>query len=247
MISAGLYYFFLYYRASDWFTVKAEPLIEAVYGLGTVKADQEYQLASGVLAAVDKLYVKEGAIVKKGDPLVKLTLQPLFIAPFGGTITALPINEHEVVHPNDELLTLTNLQQRYLLVSMEQRDMVKVRLNQKVDISFESLRDQKYQGKVEKIYPSQGDFNLKISLPEDLPESVLPGMTADVAVEVGHEDKAIVVPIEAVVDDAVKVKSNGRIKTIKVKTKALDEERTEILSDEIKAGDRLMLQKSREK
>src|SRR4051812_30531659 len=83
-------------------------IIEGVYGIGTVMANRSFQLQIGVTSVIEKMFVKEGDHVKKGQPLMVIdTITSR--APFDGVITSLPYKVGELVYMQFPILTLTDL------------------------------------------------------------------------------------------------------------------------------------------
>ena len=95
-------------------------IVQSVYGIGTVTATHSFQLKLGVTGSVVDLYVKEGDSVKKGERLVNID-QVVYRAPFAGTVTSLPYKIGENVFAQLPILSLVNLLDRYLVVSLEQQ------------------------------------------------------------------------------------------------------------------------------
>ena len=61
-------------------------IVNSVYGIGTVVANQRFDLKLGTISTIDEIYVAEGDWVKKGQGMIKLD-RVVFKAPFSGTIT----------------------------------------------------------------------------------------------------------------------------------------------------------------
>ncbi len=116
---------------------KLGPMVESVYGIGTVTARHTYDLKLGVMDTLKKLYIDEGAAVKKDDPLVSFVDNHLIRAPFDGVVTSLPYKEGETIFPQLSVLTLTDLKNPYVVVSLEQSGAIPVRDGQK---SFPEFR-----------------------------------------------------------------------------------------------------------
>ena len=165
---------------------KTGPMVESVYGIGTVTARHTYDLKLGVMDTLKKLYVDEGAPVKKGAALVSFEDNHLVRAPFDGVVTSLPYKEGETIFPQMTVLTVTDLINPYIVVSLEQSAAIPVRRQQKAFLSFESLRGQKLEGTVSAIYPKEGEFYVNIEVP-NFPDGILVGMTCDVAIEVASK------------------------------------------------------------
>ena len=161
--------------------------VQAVYGLGTVKSDLIFDLKVGTTVTIAKLFVREGDTVKLGDALLELNNHVLFTAPFAGKISKLPFHVGETVFAQVSLLTLVNMQARYVLVSLEQKGATLVHEGQTAWLSFESLRQEKVLGRVESLYPSEGEFLVRIESAQ-MPAEIIPGMTADVAIEIQRQE-----------------------------------------------------------
>ncbi len=221
---------------------KVGPVIEAVYGLGTVVPTRSFQIKIGVISNIRKLFVKEGDFVKAGQPLIELEQIALLAAPFSGTVTSIPFKVGETVFPQIPILTLMDLKDRYITVSLEQQGALRVKKGQKARIIFESLRGQKFIGSVRAIFPAENQFTVHIDV-KDLPEEILPGMTADVAIEIDKRENVLLVPITAVnAGKIVIIRSGKKIKT-DVKIGVIDGEFGEVISGDVKASDQILLPK----
>lgn len=211
-------------------------LVEAVYGLGTVTANQSFQLKIAVTATIRQIHVREGDVVKAGAPLLRLDDGAAFTAPFAGTITSLPYKVGETVFPQLPMLTLMNLKDRFIAVSLEQEGALRVRPGQGARISFETLRGQSFNGKVRTLFPGTSQFLVHIDVPE-LPAEVLPGMAGDVAIEVASRENVLMVPIAAVQSGRILVKTGKIPKKVQVTLGAVDGSWGEVLSGDVHAGD----------
>lgn len=52
------------------------------------------------------------------------------------------------------------------------------------------------------IYPKRGEFIAHIES-ENIPSNILPGMTADVVIEVGKKKDVILIPVKSITDGRV--------------------------------------------
>lgn len=217
------------------------PIMESVYGIGTVTADKSFQLKPGVTTTVERLFVKEGDQVKRGQKLVDLD-SARFSAPFDGTVTALPVKEGETVFAQSIVLVVVDLTHRYLVVSLEQRAALKVKQGQASRLSFEELRDESFEGLVESVYSNQSNFYVRISAPH-LPPQILPGMTADVAISIAEKPDALLVPVAAIEKGVVLVHRGRSRQEVAIKTGVIDGETAEVVSGDLHEGDRLEIRR----
>jgi macrolide-specific efflux system membrane fusion protein len=215
-------------------------VVDAIYSLGTVEADKVYNLRFGVAATITSLSVNEGDFVQKGDLLLIRDTSLEFRAPFDGVVTSLKYNNNELIPVGDTVLTVTSFEQLYVTVSLDQESILYVKEGQSTEISFENLRNQKVNGTVKKVYPSDGDFYVIISA-DTLPDNVLPEMSCDVAIEVSNTKEALVIPSTAVVDNTVKVKRGDKHEDVEVETSIIDDETVEIVSGEISPNDLILV------
>jgi multidrug efflux pump subunit AcrA (membrane-fusion protein) len=129
------------------------------------------------------------------------------------------------------------------LVNLEQQGAIRVRRGQVARLSFEGMRNQTFEGKVESVYSHDTNFLVRIDTSK-LPPQVLPGMTADVAIGIQEHDDALLIPVAAMTADSVYLKrSTGGTKQVKVKTGIIDGAMAEVLSGDVHPGDRLVIQK----
>ena len=218
-------------------------VVESVYGIGTVTARKIFNLKLGVTSTVRELFVLEGDRVKRGRRLVTLDGTGTPVAPFDGTITALPVKPGETVFAQTPILTLVDLLDRYIVVSLEQRGAIRVRAGQPARLSFDSMREQSFEGKVESVYSQQGSFLVRIRV-SGLPPQILPGMTADVAILIAEKKEVLLVPAAAI--DGGRVYLGGGVGTpapVEVKIGIVDGEMAELLSGDLKEGDRLSIRR----
>jgi macrolide-specific efflux system membrane fusion protein len=215
-------------------------IVEAVYGIGTVVADRRVDVRAGQVDHLDQTFVKEGYVVKKGDRLVAIggILQR---APFAGTITYISYKKGELVFPQTIVVSLVDMKDRYVTVSLEQQGALRVRPGQAVHISFDSMRDEIFQGTVRAAYSNNSEFLARIDV-SSLPANVLPGMTADVAIIIQEKPDVLLVPVAAIEGTGVWKRSKvGPPQKIEIKTGLIDNDMAEVSAGAIEAGDQLVI------
>ncbi len=220
---------------------KRGDIVESIYGLGTVNSDKIFHVRAGIPLAVKNLYVREGDQVKPGSPLVKLD-ESVMRSPIEGTVTAILYKNGELVTPQIAIVTITNLKNLFLEVSLEQQLILRVKKNQPVLISFESLRNEKTEGVISSVYPRDNQFLVRIDL-KAWPDGVIPGMTADVAIVVGKKVNALLIPINTVVAGHVTRIRNNKKERVSVNLGIINGEWGEVISDNILEDDELLTRK----
>ncbi len=238
----------LFLRTMRSFSPRVEPktgkIVEAVYGIGTVTARRTYNLKIGVTDTLGRLYIQEGAAVEQGHPLIGFSDGRVMRAPFAGIVTSLPFKEGETLFPQMPVLTLTDMKNPYVVVTLEQSAAVRVRNNQEALLSFENLRTQRLTGKVTSIYPKDGQFYVNIEVP-GIPAELLVGMTGDVAIQVAARENVLQIPLSTVDKGRVTVIRGGVPKAVPVKIGASDGMWGEVVEGDIKQEDKLVSPKGK--
>lgn len=215
-------------------------IVEAVYGLGTVKSEEYFSAKVAVISSVVEYYVSEGQDIQKGQKLLKTDEGITIFSPFSGRVADIPFSVKENIFPQTTILSVMNLKTLYLSVSLEQQAIMRIRPNLNAEVSFEFFRNKKLQGKIASIYPTSDEFIAKVELLQ-WPDGVLPGMTADVAIEIARKKDALLVPTRAIVNGSITIKRNGKKMKFPVDVGLTDLEQTEILSPKLELDDELIL------
>ncbi len=235
-----------YYRQQNYetFRPKSGKVTEAVYGLGKVKSVHRFDVRLGVVSTVEKLYVREGQNVKKGDKLIEFDSGAMFRAPFDGTITLVAHYEGETAVPQVPVLRLEDLRDRFIELSLEQEGALRIRTGQPAKVSFESLRGQVLEGKVHALFARDDEFLTHIRV-DRLDDSILPGMSADVTIEIGTVPNAVLVPVSAISNGMLTVRRNGKLEKIRAEIGNVDGVMAEIKGDALKLDDEVLVRKAK--
>ncbi|TGM60535.1 efflux RND transporter periplasmic adaptor subunit [Leptospira vanthielii] len=233
-------FWFLRNSQSNRMRVDRGSLVEAVYALGTVKPVDSFSLKFGIAASVREIFVEEGQTVTKGQALLINDSGITFRSPFNGTLTKLNVAKNETAMPGLPLLEIQNLKEVYISVSLDQESALRVKPGQQAQLSFESIRGNVYKGKVERIYPSNGQFLVRIE-PHELPQGILPDMTTDVAIEVSSKENVILVPLVAVDRGKLTRFRNGKRDKIEIRIGAINSEYGELIQGDLKEGDEVLV------
>lgn len=215
-------------------------IVEAVYGLGTVKSEENFSAKAAVTSSVDEFFVSEGQDIKKGQKLLRTDQGALIRSPFNGRVADIPYSIKENIFPQTTILSVVNLKKLYLTVSLEQQAIMRIRPNLNAEVSFEFFRNKKLPGKITSIFTASDQFIAKVELLE-WPEGVLPGMTADVAIEIARKKDALLVPTPSIVNGHIIIKRHGKKLKLPVQVGLSDLEKTEILTPKLELDDELIL------
>jgi multidrug efflux pump subunit AcrA (membrane-fusion protein) len=244
LVTMGLVLYFIKVNRSGYEVVltKEGPVKEAIYGLGTVVSEKHFSFKVGVTQTLQALHIQKGDNVTKGQLLLEFTDGVKVKSPIDGTVLELPFHAGENVFADKPAITVENLHQLYVEARIDQQGALRVKAGLPVQLSFENLREKIFSGTVRSIYPSQGDFVARIQ-GETLPAEILPGMTADVAIEVAHKDKALLVPVRAINSGHVLVqRGSDRIK-VKVEIGISDDEWAEVIGSNLKKDEEVLIKR----
>jgi len=232
LIGGALTWFLSKSRGGHWESLHHGTVTEAIYGLATLEADQTFRYKPAVVSQLKRLWVKEGEEVKKNQPLLSLSEGPLIRSPIQGIVTQLDVRENETCFPNSTLITVMNLKQVELSITLEQASALRVKPGQTVKIQFESVKGNPILGRVRTIYPKEGQFAIRVSLdPNQALPNLLPGMTADTAIEVGTKEGALLAPLKALYQGRMLIKTGGTKKKVKPDFGLQDSEYIEVISN----------------
>ena len=216
-------------------------IVDAVYGIGTVTASKRVSFNPLVSTTIRSTFVREGDRVRKGQPLITTDDGNTYKAPFDGIANYFPYRAGENTYMTTPMLVFTDMANRYIVVSMEQQGALRVNVGQTARLSFDSLRQKTFDGKVAAVYSYSNNFLARIDL-VNLPDSVLPDMTCDVAVVISVHDNALLIPIVAFDNGRVWVKrGKGIPRAVPVKLGVIDSTMAEVLEGDIQVGDRVMI------
>jgi multidrug efflux pump subunit AcrA (membrane-fusion protein) len=232
IILAGIALAIHHQTKNKWVAVKQAAIVNAAYGLGTVESQNVFTLTAGITNYIKKIYVNAGDHVSKGSKLLMYHDGQIVTAPFDGVISSKPTYANEITNPQSVLLTLTDLNDRYFLVSMDQDSILRIENAKKAIINFEALPNKKYYGAVESTYSNNANFYVRIK-PDYLPPNILPGMTADIAIIVSKSKQSILVPLTAIKLGRVIYRVNNVESSVAVKVGQQQNGWAQIISDNV--------------
>jgi membrane fusion protein, macrolide-specific efflux system len=200
-----------------------------------------------------------GAKVAQGAAQDRLRYTQIY-APMDGTVIQRGIEEGEVVTPGVQatfegkaLLTIADLSTLIVKTDLNQIDVAKVKLGQKVKLTLDALPGKSYEAEITKVAPASVKgtgvdvFPVEATLTKTDAE-IKPGMTADVRVHIETKKNVLFLPIEAVVKEAGKahvtrvttVEKGQKTDKVEVKTGVRNDRDVEIL-DGLKEGDKVLI------
>lgn len=160
-------------------------------------------------------------------------------APFAGVVLEVGFRVGENVGTGQSLLVLADVRQGEVLASVIEEDLPLVRIGQRVGIYFDAAPDNTITGTVSRIVPQRTSaerplYAVYISV-DVLPETLLPGMTADAIIIIHRQEDVLRLPrtlIRAGSDNTatVQVWHNGVVESRTVQIGLRGDTYVEILS-----------------
>lgn len=166
-------------------------------------ADQSAEKVDSNKVAQDKISVTEAeeklAEAKAAANNVTVT------AAIGGLVTSVSNANGDTVQAGKSVLTIQNMSNLNINVSVDELDINKVALNQKATIKFDAISDKTYEGKVTSISQTGTtsnsvttySVNVNITNPDS---NIKIGMNATATIAVQSKENALVIPAEALVE-----------------------------------------------
>ncbi len=172
------------------------------------------------------------------------------LAPFDGTVTDLQVAAGDQVNTGKTAFRVDDLSKFYVDLSISEIDYPKVKVGQPVTVTLDALPNKAYSAVVSKVgtvgTTSQNIVNFTISVELTNPDnSVKVGMSASADIEVARADNILNVATGSVQANRGKyyvylVTPNGT-QRISVQTGVTSDISTEVISDQLKEGDQVLL------
>lgn len=153
-----------------------------------------------VQAAADKIRVLGANPAGSGETIA-------VTSPISGRITARSANAGEMTTPSDSLFTIANFSQVWVEADVYEKDLAKVRKGQPVEIRVDAYQDKVFSGKVNFIGDilSAESKTAKVRCAIANPQGLLKGeMFAQVTLVTSTRGKTVLIPKQAILDDAGK-------------------------------------------
>ncbi len=207
--------------------VKRGHISKAVLATGTVQPENQLAIKPPIDGRAEEVLVAIGDKVKKGQVLAWMSSSEraalldvartkgdkelkkwedfykaaALVAPLDGTIIGKSVVPGQVVTAADTVFTLSD----HLIVaaSLDETDLAKIALKQKVDMELDAYSSQPFTGRVERIAFSSTTVNNVTTyevdiLPDQVPDFMRSGMTASLTFVIAERDNALLVPALAV-------------------------------------------------
>lgn len=210
-----------------------------VLATGTVQPENRLEIKPPIAGRIEKVEVDEGDVVKKGKILAWMSsteraalldaarakgeaelkkwedIYPPapILAPLDGTIVLRNIEQGQVFASSDVLLVMSD--RLIVKAQVDETDIAAVKLKQGAEIVLDSYPDHKIAARVNKIAFDATTVNNVTTyivevLPQEVPDFMRSGMTANVTFLINSKNDALLIPSEA-------LRSNNGASTVMLK------------------------------
>ena len=164
---------------------------------------------NGLAIAGNNLARAQSALQIVEDKLSKTKI----VAPFDCTVLTRPVSVGQAVsgasgmNSGTEVLTIADLSELIINAHINQADVTRMTVNQKVEIEVEAVPGLKLAGRLDRIAPQATikngikGFSTRIIVKNDETTGVRPGMTANLTIPLQSADNVIAIPLAAVFTD----------------------------------------------
>ncbi|MFP5246056.1 MAG: efflux RND transporter periplasmic adaptor subunit, partial [Thermoanaerobaculia bacterium] len=167
---------------------------------------------ANVTALEQRIQQSRANLAAARDTLSKTTM----VAPMGGVITALPVEEGEVAvigtmnNPGTKLLTIADMSVVEAVLEVDETDIPNVKVGQRANVTIDAYPNKTFGGVVVEVGSSPMtangvtqsteavNFEVKIQL-ENPPAGVRPGFSCSADIITGTRSKVLAIPIQALV------------------------------------------------
>ena len=191
---------------------------------------------------------KQNAIERYNSQIEDLVEGDTIFSPMKGTILKIDVSEEEVVDRTTALMTVADLENMEVKISVDELDINKIKLDQQANITCDVYPNEKFTGRVTKISmegsTQNGVTTYDVTIKLDDRKSLMSGMNVDVEILSDSKENVLTVPIDAVHrlngDYVVTVKdATGNKTDVKVELGLATKKKVEIISG-LNEGDKVV-------
>ncbi|MTI67114.1 MAG: efflux RND transporter periplasmic adaptor subunit [Firmicutes bacterium] len=200
---------------------------------------------------VKKIKLQSLSVKSKKEDLEKSIIK----SPINGTIVKSNAKIGVNASTLNPLFIIDDTKKLEIEVDVSEYDVKEINIGQDVKITGDAFESKKYEGKVSYIAPiaevqktnSGYETNVKIRVDIlNVTEDLKPGFSADVSIRTGHKEDPLVVPYETIYKkkdgtEIVYKVENDKLKEVPITEGIKGDMKLEIISDEIKKGDKIVL------
>lgn len=209
------------------------------------RAVQLLEIGAGTQQSVDQLKAQLDAAASQYENLIENTV---LTSPINGVVTERNYDPGDMTG-NLPVLTVGQLSPVVkVMINVTESDLSKLKAGMPVSVAFDAFPDEKFEGKISRIYPTVDTatrtFRTEIIIPNSS-ERIIPGMFARVSVNLGERNN-VVVPDRAIVKQTgsgnryVYILHNGTVSFERVELGRRLDDAYELLSG-VNSGDTVII------
>ena len=167
-------------------------------------------------------------------------------APISGVVMLRQVEVGDMVHPNQEVFAVADLEPLLVRIQVPEKRMHQIREGQEARIIIDSLPDRRFAGKVRMISPLVGRDSGTVKVTLEVPEKLghlKPGMFARVEIITEQHIGALIIPKKALIletdEDDVFLLEEGKARRRRVELGFSEGDRVEVLAG-LAAGDQVI-------
>lgn len=176
--------------------------------------------------------------------------QAVLSAPADARVLVRAVEPGQIVQPGRALLTLALSGPVQLVGQLDERYLEQLQIGQSAGVVADAFPGQRFAARVQSIAPvidaQRGAVEVKLALAPPVPAFLREDMTLSVEVETGRRERALVVPMDALVGDrgdgqgTVRIVRDGRVELRRIRLGLTTLEAAEVLEG-LAAGDVVLL------
>jgi cobalt-zinc-cadmium efflux system membrane fusion protein len=125
-------------------------------------------------------------------------------APIDGKVIDISAVLGTMIEPTTEIMTLLNPSRLYIDAEIYEKDLARIEVNQEVEIAVPAYPSETFSGQISYIgdivHPETRTITVRTLVPnKDF--KLKPGMFANIGINLDSREKALIVPVDAVLDD----------------------------------------------
>lgn len=158
-----------------------------------------------------------------------------------GRVYTINKEKGEMINVQSELAVIGDSKLFILEMQVDERDILKIKLDQEVIVTMDSYGDQTFEAKITKIYPFMDTKTKTFKLEAQFlaqPETLYPNMNFEANIVIHKKEKALLIPRNCLVNDRFVINEDGD--TLPVVTGLKNYQQVEILSG-LKLTDKIRL------
>lgn len=209
----------------------------------------QLQVAQATLSSArEQVKTSDASIQMLRNKMKDLTIA----APISGIIDKKIFNENEIPGANDTIYHIVDIHQVYIDIDVPETYISQIRENMPIDVLFDSLSGQKFQGLVERIIPTGNaanrNFTAKV-LVQNPDLAIKPGMFARTNAALETIPNALLLDKKALLQEGEKYYvfkvADGQAQKVEVEVKFRDEKSVGVLSMELTPTDQVVIEGAR--